>query len=579
MTLHTIGMLALVVTGAPIVWRTVRGMLRGRFAADVVASLAIVTAVVLGEPIAGLVIVLMQTGGEHLEKYAARRASRALEELEDARPQLAHRLADGAIEEIRADDAVPGDILLVRPGELVPVDAVVVDGTSWVDQSRLTGESVPVAVMPGVALLSASINGDRPIRVRATARAAESQYAKIVALVRSAQASKAPLQRIADRYAVWFTPFTLVVCALTFGFTGDWTRVLAVLVVATPCPLLLATPVAIVGGISHAARHHIIVRHGGALEALAGITAAVFDKTGTLTVGRPEVSRVVPTAAFDERSVLRLAAAVELSAGHQLGRSIVLAANRLNGETMSAATDVEEAPGRGIAGSVDDRRVAVGSAGYVTEQFPGIGDGLPGLSPHTEALRSFVAVDGRPAGIIEFADVIRPDVAETFARMRAHGVGRTLLLSGDHASYVADVARRLGISEARGNLLPQDKVAVVEELQRAGERVLMVGDGVNDAPALSRAEVGVALAAHGRGIASESADVILLEDDISLVADAVDIGRRTMRIARQSIVVGLGLSAAAMAFAAFGMIPPVVGAAVQEGIDIAVILNALRASR
>ena len=578
MTLHEFGLLVLVAAGAPLVWRTARGMLRGHFAADVVASLAIVTAVILREPVAGLVIVLMQAGGEYLERYAARRASRALDELANARPQKANRLRGEAIEEIGADDVLPGDLLLVRPGEMVPVDCVVTDGESWMDQSRLTGESVPVAIRPGVAIMSASINGDRPVTVRATARAAESQYAKIVELVRSAQESKAPLQRIADRYAVWFTPFTLLVCAATFAVTRDWERVLAILVVATPCPLILATPVAIVGGISHAARHRIIVRHGGALEALARVTAAIFDKTGTLTVGRPEVQRVVPASPWDATTVLRLAAAVESGAGHQLGRSIVQAAAR-QGSGLPAARGVVESPGRGIAGVVMDRHVAVGARSWISEVSPFATAGLATLEAHPDTLRSFVTVDGAAAGTIEFEDVIRPDVAATFARLRAAGLTKTMLLSGDNAAYVRSVARRVGITDARGDLLPEDKVAVVAQLQHAGEHVLMVGDGVNDAPALSRADVGVALAAHGRGIASESADVILLEDDISLVAESVEIGRKTMRIARQSILVGLGLSAVAMGFAAAGMIPPVLGAALQEGIDVAVILNALRTSR
>jgi heavy metal translocating P-type ATPase len=577
-TLHDVALVALIVAGAPLVWRTIRGMVRGRFATDVVASLAIVTAVVLREPIAGLVIVLMQAGGEYLERYAARRASRALDELEDARPHRAHRVRGEVVDDIAADDVLPGDVLLVRPGEMVPVDCVVIEGAAWMDQSRLTGESTPAPVQPGAAVMSASINGDRPVTVRASALAAESQYAKIVELVRSAQASKAPLQRLADRYAVWFTPFTLAVCAVTFGLTGDWTRVLAILVVATPCPLILATPVAIVGGISHAARHRIIVRHGGALEALAGITAAIFDKTGTLTVGRPEVQRVVAASPWDETTLLRLAGAVEAGAGHQLGRSIVQAATRTN-DSLPRSRDVVETPGRGVSGVVMDRRVAVGARSWITELSPFAAPGLAALESERDVLRSYIVVDGNAAGAIEFEDVIRPGIAATFDRMRRAGITRTILLSGDNASYVRSVAKRIGVTDARGDLLPEDKVAVVAQLQRAGERVLMVGDGVNDAPALSRADVGVALAAHGRGIASESADVILLEDDITLVAEAAEIGRKTMRIARQSILVGLGLSAIAMGFAAAGMIPPVMGAALQEGIDVAVILNALRTSR
>jgi len=578
MTLQQLGLILLVITGAPVVWRTLRGALRAHFASDIVAALAIVTAVALRQPIAGLVIVLMQTGGEMLERFAARRASRALQELEDASPHTAHRLRDEQVDDIAAEDVRPGDLLIVRPGELVPADCIVETGESWIDASRLTGESVPVNAGPGATLMSGSVNGDRPLTVRATALATESHYARIVQLVQSAQASKAPLQRLADKYAVWFTPLTIVVCVATFALTGDWSRVLAVLVVATPCPLILATPVAIVGGISHAARHGIIVRHGGALEALARVTVAVFDKTGTLTVGRPEVSRVVAAPPFDERGVVHLAAAVEQGSGHLLARSIVAEAQRDKGALLAAAA-VTETPGRGVAGVVGGRRVLVGSRSLVLEQ-PHVDEArLRALESGDAMLRAFVLVDGQAAGAIEFADAIRPTVEATFARLRRLGIHRTLLLSGDNPAYVASVARVVGIAEAKGDLLPEDKVAVVEQLERAGEHVLMVGDGVNDAPALSRAAVGVALAAHGRGIASESADVVLLQDDLSGVAEAIEIGHKTMRVARQSILVGLGLSAIAMGFAALGMIAPVMGAVLQECIDVAVILNALRTSR
>lgn len=578
MSWENVGLLALVAGGAPIAWRTVRSALRGHFATDIVATLAIVTAVILRQPIAGLVIVLMQTGGEMLERYAARRASRALDELEDARPQHAHRARGDRVEDIAAEDVRVDDTLIIRPGELVPADCVVTAGVSWVDQSRLTGESVPIDADPGKDLMSGSINGDRPLTVRATAAAAESQYAKIVELVRSAQASKAPLQRLADRYALWFTPLTLLVCAVAFALTGDWTRVLAVLVVATPCPLILATPVAIVGGISHAARHGIIVRHGGALEALSRVTVAIFDKTGTLTIGRPEVSHVVASPPWNPTEVVRLAAAVEQGSGHLLARSIVAEAHRRNGK-LPAALDVTDAAGRGVTGVVGGKHVSVGSRSFALEHSALSETRVHALENGDAALRAFVMVDGVLAGAIEFADSLRPSIPSTLRRLRHAGVGRTLLLSGDNTRYVNDVARATGITEARGDLLPADKVEVVAQLERAGEHVLMVGDGVNDAPALSRADVGVALAAHGRGIASESADVILLEDDLAGVAEAVEIGRKTMRVARQSIVVGLALSSIAMVFAAYGMIPPVLGAALQEGIDVAVIVNALRTSR
>ena len=583
MSLESVGLILLVVAAAPLVWRTLRGALRGHFATDIVATLAIVAAVALREPIAGLVVVLMQTGGEMLERYAARRASRALHELEDASPQHAHRLVGDRVDDIRAEDVRPGDILLIRPGELVPADGAVVDGRSWIDASRLTGESVPLDVAPGAPLMSGSINGDHPITMRATALASESEYARVVELVRSAQASKAPLQRLADRYAVWFTPLTLAVCVIAFAVSQDWMRVLAVLVVATPCPLILATPVAIVGGINHAAKHGIIVRQGGALEALARVNVAIFDKTGTITIGRPEANRVVAMPPFDRATVLQLAAGVEQGSGHLLARSIVDAARRENPNLLLAASDVEEVPGRGVAGVVQGRRVMVGSAALVAEHG-GAEDAMRALERSdgrgtTTKLRSFVLVDGEVAGAIEYADVIRPGVARTFERLRRLGVGRTLLLSGDDSAYVASVADEVGIREARGNLLPQDKVREVERLEAEGAAVLMVGDGVNDAPALSRADVGVALASHGRGIASESADVVLLKDDVAGVADAIEIGRKTMHVARQSILVGLGLSGIAMGFAAFGFIAPVVGALIQEAIDVTVIVNALRTSR
>jgi heavy metal translocating P-type ATPase len=576
--MRDVALLVLILAGAPLVWRTVRGMLRGHFASDVVATLAIVTAVILREPIAGLVIVLMQAGGEQLERYAARRASRALQELEDARPHLAHRLENGVEHDIDADDVRVGDLLVVRPGELVPADGRVESGESSVDVSRITGESLPMHAKAGTTLGSGSINGESRLELRATAAAAESQYARIVDLVRSAQASKAPLQRVADRYAVWFTPLTILVCVATYLVSQDWTRVLAVLVVATPCPLILATPVAIVGGISHAARHGIIVRHGGALEALSHVGVAVLDKTGTLTIGRPEVSHVHVTSGWTQNDLVGLAAAVERGSGHLLARSVVAEAHR-RGIMPPVAVAVVERPGRGVNGQVGNRHVAVGAKSYVAE-ISGMNEAaLERLNGGDPGLRAYVAVDGRAAGALDFADRLRETAPATLRRLRAAGIRRTLLLSGDQSRYVADIARQSGISDARGDLLPEDKVDVVAQIERSGERVLMVGDGVNDAPALSRATVGIALASHGRGIASESADVILLDDDIAGVAEAVEIGRKTMRVARQSILVGLGLSATAMVFAAAGAITPVAGAVIQEAIDVAVILNALRTSR
>ena len=569
----------LAVLGIPVVLQTVRQAFRGQFATDLVATLAVVVAVVLVRPLAGLVIVLMQTGGEALDEYAEGRASAAVRALEEDAPRVAHRLrgaAHNAVDDVPVDEVEVGDLLLVRPGEMVPSDGVVVDGFSHVDTSRLTGEPLPVEAQDGVKLLSGSLVMESALTIRATAVAGESQYARIVELVRSAQSSKAPIQRLADRYAVWFTPITLIVCALAFAASQDWDRVLAVLVVATPCPLILATPVAIIGGVNRAARAHVVVRNGGALEQLAAARVAIFDKTGTLTVGTPEVSSVVSTGALPESEILRLAAAVENHSGHLLGRSVVSAAKAAD-IPLGMADGVLEAAGRGVRGMVDGHVVSVGSRSFVAtgaiEARP------PRAGTHEAGLRAFVVVDGRWEGYIEFADRIRDGLPEFFQELRDLGITRTLLLSGDSASHTAAVAREVGIADARGELLPGDKVAVVNQLVTSGEKVLMVGDGTNDAPALSAAHVGVALAAHGGGITAEAADVVVLTDDVTHVAGMIRISRRTLRIARQSIRIGLGLSALAMVVAAFGYIPPVVGAALQEALDIAVILNALRTSR
>lgn len=572
-------LVGLIILGLPVVLVTLRQAVRGQFATDLVATLAVVVAVVLVRPLAGLVIVLMQSGGEALDAFAEGRASAAVRALEEDAPRTAHRLRDAegsSADDVSVDAVEVGDLLLVRPGEMVPCDGVVVGGFSHVDTARLTGEALPVEAQAGVTLLSGTLNMESALTIRATAIAGESQYARIVQLVRSAQASKAPLQRVADRYAAWFTPVTLIVCAVAFAASRDWDRVLAVLVVATPCPLLLATPVAIIGGVNRAAREHVIVRSGGALEQLADVDTAIFDKTGTLTVGTPAVSAVVPLAEMPEREILRLAAAVENHSGHLLGRSVASAASA-QGIPLAIAERVMEEAGRGVRGEVEGRRVCVGARSFVAACATAANPAKDDLSQ--PGLRAFVAVDGRWEGYLEFADQLRPGLPALFAQLRELGITRTLLLSGDSAAHTAAVAREVGIVDARGELLPGDKVAVVNELVQSGERVLMVGDGTNDAPALSAAHVGMALAAHGGGITAEAADVVLLTDDVSRVVDMIRLSRRTLRIARQSIRVGLGLSALAMVVAAFGYIPPVVGAALQEALDVAVILNALRASR
>lgn len=578
---YRVWMVGLILTGAPIVWTTARGMLRGKFAADVIASLTVIVAVALGEPVVGLVIVIMQTGGEALERLAEGRASDALRALEANAPRKVHRVIGELVEDIDASEMRAGDLILVRPGEMVPCDGVVIRGNSHVDTSTLTGEPLPRKAVPGSELMSGSVNHESPLTVRATARAEESQYAKIVALVREAQASKAPLQRIADRFATWFTPLTIAVCGIAYAFSGDWERVLAVLAIATPCPLILATPVAILGGMNTSARRQILVRNGGALEALGRTSAVIFDKTGTITIGHPEVTRVLAVDSVPENDLLSLASAVEQGSGHLLARTLVHEAEA-RGVLASPALDVVEAPGRGVEGDVDGVRVAVGARSYISERFPATRPVITRLDDadgDAATLRAYVAIDGELAGLIEYGDVIREGIPELVNSLRSIGVRHVVLLSGDRAENAKAVAAAVGIQEARGDMLPEDKVVVVQRLLDDGESVVMIGDGTNDAPALGTATVGVALASHGRGIATEAADVILLADDPSRVLDAIRISKRTMRIARQSIWAGLGISIVGMIFAANGRITPIFGAALQEFVDLGVILNALRASR
>lgn len=570
-------LVTLIATGGIVVARTARELWRGRWAADVVASLAIVTAVALDQPLAGLIVVVMQTGGEALERYAEGRASDAVRALEAEAPRIAHVIRDDSVVDVAASAVAPGEHLVVRPGDLVPCDGVVIEGWSTLDTARLTGEAMPVTVTAGTIVQSGSVNGDRPFTMRVTATADASQYARIVELVRTAQASKAPFQRIADQSAIWFTPLTLLIAVLAALISHDMQRVLAVLVVATPCPLILAPPVAIIGGMNRAARRQIIVRDGGALERLARVDVAVLDKTGTITIGRPAVESVTTRAPFTREELLTLAASVEQGAAHLLARSLVDAASA-DGLVLRRPEDVLESPGRGVTATVDGRHVVVGARSFVAEHLhPDERDRIL-AEPHPDGLTAFVGIDGRLAGMVAYADALREHVREVLSTLRALGVEHAVLLSGDHTANARAMAARVGIEDARGDLLPADKVAVVRSLVQQGHTVLMIGDGTNDAPALAAASVGVALAGHGGGVSAEAAGVVILTDDFGRVADALAISRRTMRIARQSVWAGIIASGIAMIVAALGHIAPVGGALLQEAIDVAVILNALRAS-
>jgi heavy metal translocating P-type ATPase len=573
-TAQTFGMALLVTTSVPLVTRTIKSALNGNFSTDAVATLSLVGSALLRQPLPGLIIVLMQSGGEWIEGLAQRRASRALALLESRAPRVAHRMIDGIIIETGASSVAPGDTLLVRAGEVVPVDGVVTSGTSYVDTSTLTGEPLPRAIGPGSNVSSGFMNATAAFMMSATRTAEQSQYALIVDLVRAAQADKAPLQRVADRYAVWFTPLVLVICALVYWRTGDALRVLAVLVVATPCPLILAAPVAFVAGINVGARNNILFRSGAALEQLAHARSFVFDKTGTLTGGAPQVASVRTFADFEGDQVIRLAGAVAAASNHIVSREIAryAAGMGLNG---IVAADVQEEPGAGVGGNAEGHSVRLGTLAYATAgEPPSIA--RPAMS---DAFSAFVSIDGSLAAQIEMRDELRAGATAAIAALRQDGIRNLSIISGDTEASVRNVARSLGITESKGNVSPPGKLSHLKAAIAAYGPTAMVGDGINDAPALAAASVGIAIAPRSGDIAAETADVVLLDDNLMRLHEAIILSRRTLKIAKQSIIAGLGLSFAGIVVASFGGLTPVAGAVFQEAVDLAVIANALRAAR
>lgn len=548
----------------------VRDILRGQWGLDILAVTAIVATVLVGEYIAALLVVLMLTGGEALEDYASRRAMRELDALLTRAPQVAHRMQDDRIVDIRADEVRPGDVLLVRPSEIVPVDATLSSIEASLDESSITGESVPVEKQTGDQVLSGSVNGQLAVEVIASATAAESQYQQIVALVAEAADSKAPVVRLADRYAVPFTLFSLALAGVAWWLSGDPVRFAEVLVLATPCPLLIAAPVAFIGGMSRAARNGVIVKGGGVLEQLARAKTAVFDKTGTLTYGSPTLVAIRPENGFGADELLGVVASAEQYSSHVLATSMIEAA-RNRGIRLTEAARAREQATNGVQATIEGREVVVGKFAFVAEHSPDATRTT--IAPGELAV--YVGIDGTFAGALLASDRVRDNAKVTLDRLSELGVRETMMLTGDAQATADHIAAEIGISSVRAECLPADKV---HEVAAVAERpVIMVGDGVNDAPVLAAADVGIAMGAKGATAASESADAVILVDDISRTAKAVEIGRDTVRIALQSIWLGIIVSVALMIVAAFGLIPATVGALLQEVVDLATILAALRA--
>ena len=555
----------------------VRDLLAGRLGVDAVAFISMSAAILLGEPLAGAVVAVMYAGGNLLEDFAVARAERDLKSLVDRAPRLAHRRHDSLIEDVPIEQVTVGDSILVRAGEVVPVDGIIMASNATLDEAALTGEPIPVTRNMGESVRSGTINAGATFELRANATAGESTYAGIVRLVTAAQTAKAPFIRLADRYALILLPVTLAIAGAAWLLSGDPIRGLAVLVASTPCPLILAAPVAFIAGVSHAARLGILIKGGGPLEALARTHTVMFDKTGTLTVGGARLVAVETAPGENPDDVLRLAASLEQASQHVVAAAIVTAAIS-RGLTLDVPDQVRETMGSGVEGTIAGRMIKAGSRQLVCG--PGSMDAWAVRALRRASWRSalsvFVSVEGRVIGAILLGDELRRETPRAVQSLRTAGVRRIVMVTGDRAELAETIGAALDLDAVLANREPSDKVDAVAFEQRL-HPTLMVGDGINDAPALAAADVGIAMGARGASASSEAADVVILVDRLDRVSQAVIIARRARAIAIQSITVGIGLSGIAMIAAAFGYLTPVAGALTQEAIDVAVILNALRA--
>jgi heavy metal translocating P-type ATPase len=548
---------------------------RGDFGLDIVAALSMSAALVFGEHLAAVVVALMYAGGQYLESFAETRARREMSALLGRVPRTAVRLQNGILKEVPLEVIAPDDRLLIRQGDVVPVDGEVAGGVAVLDESALTGESLPVRRKPGDFVMSGSTNTGDAFDLTARRRAAESTYAGIVRLVEQAQRSKAPMARLADRYAMVFLAVTLALAAGAWLVTHNPIRGVAVLVVATPCPLILAVPVALISGLSRAAKHGILIKGGKALELMARVQVIVIDKTGTLTLGRPALASASATPGFAPDEILRVAASLDQASKHTIAHAIVAEAHKRN-LVLSVPSRVSEAAGEGIEGDVDGRRVVLGGQRFVAERLGLAKHSLGSSEAAPGSVTVTVAIDGQNAGELVFADELRAGTEALLSGLRNLGVERIVLATGDRREVAESVTAHLALDSVRAELSPDQKILVVLAERKNG-LVMMVGDGVNDAPALAAADVGVAMGARGTAASAEAADVVLLVDQLDRLLPGIRIARRARQIALQSVYAGLGISVAGMMAAALGYISPVQGALLQEAIDIAVILNALRA--
>ncbi|MBX4893553.1 heavy metal translocating P-type ATPase [Rhizobium bangladeshense] len=554
------------------------GLHRKDFGLDLIAALAMGGAILFGEYLAGIVVALMFTGGQFLENFAQNRASREMTALLSRVPTRAARYEDGHIEDVAVSAIAPGDLILIRRGEVVAVDGIVAGNVAILDESALTGEALPIRRQSGQAVMSGSTNAGDAFDLQATSAAADSTYAGVIRLVEAAQRTKAPIVRLAAKFGLAFLALTLSIAASAWVLTGEATRALAVIVVATPCPLILAVPVAIVSGISRCAKKGVLVKDGGALEGLAAARTVLLDKTGTVTDGRARLVEIKARAGLDPLDVLKVAASLDQSSPHVVAQAIVAAA-RERGVLLDLPSAVRETAGSGLTGRVSGRDVVVGGWAFAST---GIQDSdfrreIEAWIRRDGTVAVVVTIDGDLAGAMLLADQIRPEAGYVLRHLRETGIARIVLVTGDRADLAAGVAAYIGVDDVISDMKPEDKTSAVEKERARGYPVLMIGDGVNDAPALAAADVGIAMGARGAAASSEAADVVILVDRLDRLVDALHIARRSRGIALQSVYAGMGLSVAGMIAAAFGYLTPVEGALFQEAIDVAVILNALRA--
>lgn len=536
----------------------------GKFGVDLLAIMAIVATLAVGEYWASLMVLVMLTGGDTLEDYASKKAGQELKSLLDNSPQMAHLMQNDKLTDIAADEVKVGDYLLVKPGEQIPVDSQITAGTTTVDESSLTGESRLIEKGIGGELMSGSINVNQAITIKALSKAADSQYQAIIKLVQESAEQPAHFVRMADRYAVPFTVISLLIAVTAWLISGDPIRIAEVLVVASPCPLILAAPIALVSGMSRASKNGIIVKTGTTIEKLAKAKTIAFDKTGTLTRGKLDVNEINAIAPVTKADLVHFAASAEQRSGHVLARSLLA---YVDADQLSTVDQLKEVTGQGIEALVDGKKVRVGKAKFVSDQ----------TVQETDQTAVYVSIDGNYAGYINFLDQPRPEAKQTIAALKKMGLHRALMLTGDHATIAHSIAADLGIDEVHGNLLPKDKVDILRSINHADRPSIMVGDGVNDAPSLTTADVGIAMGAHGATSASDSANAVILKDDLTRVASAVSISKDTMRIARNDVLTGIVILIGLMLIAATGVIPALIGAIFQEAVDTITILLALRA--